>query len=676
MRRWLVVLVVAACGTRGSDAPPPPPVPVTNDAPAPPIPAPPPFDIAPPADKLVAVGRGDRHACVVHASGAVDCWGQHRAPCKDCWRTLGPDPTIRRVAGIDDAVGVSANARCFLRRGGEVACLAADSLTAEPLAGIHDARIGDPSLRCFIDSKGGVTCIDNDEKPWKVPNVTDAVAISSSEYSTCIVRKSGTVACGSIHEHTPFRTLQGIDQVTEIAMVGTFEHLACAVTRGRVRCFGISTFPEPNEPFKAEFLHDGQPMDLPHPDAFIGATQIAMWKVDREGSVILEAVVGGKIVQTNLRDPTVIPVLVDATIHTRECAIRAQGSLACWGTNSGGVLAQPTTLSSFDVPPTTVVGLSGVVDIATGLMKSFALTSDGRVWWWGHTDYAYGVPVPSVLPLGLGPDKLVQIVATTKDHVCMRSSTGDVWCQTASDGNRIEQLDTDGVLDMAPYDVSLLAYRGDGTIEKHTIAMWQYPVAPMTIEPFAAPDVVQYAPIGSSRCERRRNGTVRCPTELAGLTAATAVVAGGEHACAVQRGRVWCWFSGSYDRDTTPASEVPGLRDVTDLASSSDHVCAVHGGGHVSCWHYTSEARKDQKPKRTWSPPHQIIAGGALDVELGLASSDQYERSFSLHGPSPAGQYGCARMVDRTVRCWGSNLYGELGDGSYVAAKSPIGVTL
>ncbi len=118
------------------------------------------------------------------------------------------------------------------------------------------------------------------------------------------------------------------------------------------------------------------------------------------------------------------------------------------------------------------------------------------------------------------------------------------------------------------------------------------------------------------------------------------------------------------------------MRDVTDLASSPDHACAVHDGGRVSCWRYEVKDGSTPDPKHTWLPPKQVIAGGAVDIELGLATSDQYEHSFALHGPPPAGQYGCARMVDRTVRCWGANLFGELGDGSYVEAETPIGVKL
>jgi len=34
----------------------------------------------------------------------------------------------------------------------------------------------------------------------------------------------------------------------------------------------------------------------------------------------------------------------------------------------------------------------------------------------------------------------------------------------------------------------------------------------------------------------------------------------------------------------------------------------------------------------------------------------------------------CAVLADRTVRCWGTNFYGELGLGDYPYADTPVAV--
>lgn len=38
-------------------------------------------------------------------------------------------------------------------------------------------------------------------------------------------------------------------------------------------------------------------------------------------------------------------------------------------------------------------------------------------------------------------------------------------------------------------------------------------------------------------------------------------------------------------------------------------------------------------------------------------------------------QSGCARRTDGTLYCWGSNSYGQLGDGSTAASLNPVPVT-
>jgi hypothetical protein len=66
------------------------------------------------------------------------------------------------------------------------------------------------------------------------------------------------------------------------------------------------------------------------------------------------------------------------------------------------------------------------------------------------------------------------------------------------------------------------------------------------------------------------------------------------------------------------------------------------------------------------SVPIQV---GAIDVELGSESPEG--------GSSPVidgRDYGCAIMIDHTVQCWGSNLFGELGDGSIAESAAPLGV--
>jgi alpha-tubulin suppressor-like RCC1 family protein len=41
---------------------------------------------------------------------------------------------------------------------------------------------------------------------------------------------------------------------------------------------------------------------------------------------------------------------------------------------------------------------------------------------------------------------------------------------------------------------------------------------------------------------------------------------------------------------------------------------------------------------------------------------------------STGNTYSCAQLADKTVKCWGSNLRGQLGDGSIANQSTPVAV--
>ena len=70
------------------------------------------------------------------------------------------------------------------------------------------------------------------------------------------------------------------------------------------------------------------------------------------------------------------------------CAVRTDGTVACWGRNAVGELGNGTTSMTPTVPGT-VTGLSSVVQV-TSNNASCAVTSDGRGYCWGNMNGRLG----------------------------------------------------------------------------------------------------------------------------------------------------------------------------------------------------------------------------------------------------------------------------------------------
>jgi len=158
------------------------------------------------------------------------------------------------------------------------------------------------------------------------------------------------------------------------------------------------------------------------------------------------------------------------------------------------------------------------------------------------------------------------------------------------------------------------------------------------------------------------------PTATSITSGATAVSAGGFHTCAIVSGGLKCWgdnTSGQLGTAGVPAQnsqaplDVPGLTSgVTSVSSGELHVCAVVGGT-VQCWGdntYGQLGNGATSTTPTTSPAAVPGLSGVANVASGFV-------------------FSCARLSDQTVKCWGRNVEGEIGDGTGVDRLSPTSVS-
>lgn len=192
-----------------------------------------------------------------------------------------------------------------------------------------------------------------------------------------------------------------------------------------------------------------------------------------------------------------------------------------------------------------------------------------------------------------------------------------------------------------------------------------------------------------AKCAVLTNGGVRCwGSNLAGqlgigpghtddffwsppwtdvLTDATAVVLGYAHTCALlSGGRVRCWGNNSAGQLGTGTAGEPVLSPpskdvlsgVSAITAGDYHTCALLSSGAVRCWGSGHSGELgDGKDYRDNLNGH-YSATPTKDVLVGVKQI------------SAGGNHTCALMSSGGVRCWGSNNYGELGDGSRFGGRS------
>lgn len=151
---------------------------------------------------------------------------------------------------------------------------------------------------------------------------------------------------------------------------------------------------------------------------------------------------------------------------------------------------------------------------------------------------------------------------------------------------------------------------------------------------------------------------------------ATSVARGSLHACGVRAdGTTWCWSlpggannNGQLGNATTSASAIP-VQVVTDgvgtpltgtskVFAGGSTSCAIDGSGALWCWGRGAAG--------------MLGSGGTSDLAVATAvKNDAGGTQFSgVAEVAIGGNHVCARKTDNTVWCWGGNGSGQLGVNS------------
>ena len=336
--------------------------------------------------------------------------------------------------------------------------------------------------------------------------------------------------------------------------------------------------------------------------------------------------------------------------------------------------------------------------LAPGSPGTYMLRSSGDVYFWGYND-PYHPDSPLTQHFQLFPDisSAVDISGRSgRTCVVLQDTTVKCWTYSTSETHTDPATVPDlvGAVEVATGDLSSCARLQDGTVKcwgdnsygelgRGSIGGFNLPVD----EVVNLTNVSQITCIGSGYCARLQDGTVKCwgynnqgslgngtlansgvPVSVQNLTDVVQVAGVGRVKALLGDGTVKTWGGSSRDWDvynpyeiipmiTTPIL-VRGLENVRRLADQ----CALIQDGTVKCWGYNQ--------------------AGELGLGYISAFSDPILRTPTtvpnLSGvvDIAGGATVCATLSDDTLKCWGLNAHGQVGDDTKLNRDHPVKVIM
>ncbi len=267
-------------------------------------------------------------------------------------------------------------------------------------------------------------------------------------------------------------------------------------------------------------------------------------------------------------------------------------------------------------------------------------------------------------------------VTTGDAHTCALTVDGQVRCWGANDGGQLGNGNTADAHAPVASGIGVLGYKAIAAGSRFTCAIAR------------GADVFCW---GDSHHNQLDNGiglnATTTPVQVrnlanGGFPAAIAISAGVSHACALSvTGTVACWGDngsgqmGINSTTTQPyATYVQGLSDAVAISTGAFFSCAVQATGGASCWGANDAGELGARDSADHLTPTPVIAS-VFSLPTGgtafLALSGIVAIATGTTVQSPTHEHACALLATGVIKCWGDNVYGEIGDGTAINRPRP-----
>jgi alpha-tubulin suppressor-like RCC1 family protein len=313
--------------------------------------------------------------------------------------------------------------------------------------------------------------------------------------------------------------------------------------------------------------------------------------------------------------------------------------------------------------------LTGVVSLSAGRDFACAVLANGTARCWGENDAGELGSTAHTLGLQCGSNACVATatpvtglagataISTGNASACALVANGAVQCWGDNTNGQLGNGTTTG----SPTPAMVL---GLSTTATAISAGNQFACALLTGGSMACWGGNVHGNLG--------NGTIvssLTPTAPTGLGNITAVNASNGRTCALSGGTVQCWGDnalGELGVGTTNDSylpvAVPGLSGITAISAGGFFTCALLADTSVQCWGDNQYGELGAAAGTTTPVPMPVAVAGLTNVT-------------ALSAGREGGTFACALLADGTVKCWGHNNLGQLGNGTTTDSATPVTVS-
>ena len=339
--------------------------------------------------------------------------------------------------------------------------------------------------------------------------------------------------------------------------------------------------------------------------------------------------------------------------HT--CGITTSGTLKCWGWNYYGQVGDGTKINRNT--PTNIDPGTSYQSVTLGSFHTCGITTSGTLKCWGYNYYGQvgdGTTTNRPTPTNIDPGTSYQSVTPGSYHTCGITTSGTLKCWGGNnygqvgDGTKINRNTPTNIDPGTSYQsVTLGSFHTCGITTSGTLKCWGYNY---------------YGQVGDGTTTNRPT-----PTNIDPGTSYQSVTPGSYHTCGITTsGTLKCWGGNNYGQvgdgtkinRNTPTNIDPGT-SYQSVTLGSFHTCGITTSGTLKCWGYNYYGQVGDGTTTNRPTPTNIDPGTSY-----------------LSVVTPGSSHTCGITTSGTLKCWGVNESGQVGDGTTTNRPTPTAVDL